>query len=89
MHEKPLEEQKRELDNIFEDWKAESQQEQVDDVVLNRGPRTRPSFHQPLSFLGSIPNILFTLMPFSYSLNPWDRASERQLRSYSSWGYSL
>ncbi len=34
LHEKPLEEQKQELDRTFEDWKAESQQEQIDDVVV-------------------------------------------------------
>jgi hypothetical protein len=34
LHEKPLEEQKQELDKSFEDWKAESQQEQIDDVVV-------------------------------------------------------
>ncbi|MFB6258484.1 MAG: SpoIIE family protein phosphatase, partial [Flavobacteriales bacterium] len=30
----PLEEQKRELDKNFEDWREESQQEQIDDVVV-------------------------------------------------------
>ncbi len=34
LHEKPVEEQKRELDRVFEEWKAESQQEQIDDVVV-------------------------------------------------------
>ncbi|MFB6258489.1 MAG: triple tyrosine motif-containing protein [Flavobacteriales bacterium] len=34
IHEKPLEEQKQELDRTFEDWKAEGQQEQIDDVVV-------------------------------------------------------
>ncbi|MFB6258899.1 MAG: SpoIIE family protein phosphatase [Flavobacteriales bacterium] len=34
LHEKPLEEQKEELDRTFEDWKAESNQEQIDDVVV-------------------------------------------------------
>ncbi|MFB6257268.1 MAG: triple tyrosine motif-containing protein [Flavobacteriales bacterium] len=31
---KPIEEQKQKLDKTFEDWKAESQQEQIDDVVV-------------------------------------------------------
>ncbi|MFB6257270.1 MAG: SpoIIE family protein phosphatase [Flavobacteriales bacterium] len=34
IHEKPLDAQKRELDKTFEDWKEESQQEQIDDVVV-------------------------------------------------------
>ena len=34
LHEKPLEDQKQELDRTFEDWKAESEQEQIDDVVV-------------------------------------------------------
>ncbi len=34
LHERPVEEQKRELDRAFEEWKAESQQEQIDDVVV-------------------------------------------------------
>ncbi len=34
LHEKPVEEQKQELDRTFEEWKAESQQEQIDDVVV-------------------------------------------------------
>ncbi|MFB6258650.1 MAG: PP2C family protein-serine/threonine phosphatase, partial [Flavobacteriales bacterium] len=34
LHENPLQKQKRELDNTFEDWKNESQQEQIDDVVV-------------------------------------------------------
>ncbi len=34
IREKPLEEQKEILDRTFEDWKAESRQEQVDDVLV-------------------------------------------------------
>ena len=34
IHEKSLKEQKQELDDSFEDWKNESQQEQIDDVVV-------------------------------------------------------
>ncbi|MFB6257956.1 MAG: PP2C family protein-serine/threonine phosphatase, partial [Flavobacteriales bacterium] len=34
IHEKALDEQKQELDRTFEAWKEESQQEQVDDVVV-------------------------------------------------------
>ncbi|MFB6258658.1 MAG: PP2C family protein-serine/threonine phosphatase [Flavobacteriales bacterium] len=34
IHEKPLEEQKQELDRTFEDWKSETDQEQIDDVVV-------------------------------------------------------
>ncbi len=34
LHEKPLDEQKRELDRTFEEWKEESEQEQIDDVVI-------------------------------------------------------
>ncbi|MFB6258610.1 MAG: SpoIIE family protein phosphatase [Flavobacteriales bacterium] len=34
LHDSPLEEQKRKLDSAFEDWKRESNQEQIDDVVV-------------------------------------------------------
>jgi serine phosphatase RsbU (regulator of sigma subunit) len=34
IHQKPLEEQKQDLEGTFEDWKEESQQEQIDDVVV-------------------------------------------------------
>ncbi len=34
LHKKPVDEQKKELDRIFEDWKVEGHQEQIDDVVV-------------------------------------------------------
>ncbi|MFB6258648.1 MAG: tetratricopeptide repeat protein [Flavobacteriales bacterium] len=34
IHERPLEDQKQELDKTFEKWKNESQHEQIDDVVV-------------------------------------------------------
>ncbi len=34
LHERSVAEQKQELDRVFEDWKAESEQEQIDDVVV-------------------------------------------------------
>ncbi|MFB6258785.1 MAG: SpoIIE family protein phosphatase, partial [Flavobacteriales bacterium] len=34
VHENPLEEQKKELDRVFRDWKQESRQEQIDDVLV-------------------------------------------------------
>ncbi|MFB6257414.1 MAG: PP2C family protein-serine/threonine phosphatase, partial [Flavobacteriales bacterium] len=34
IHEKPPEEQKQDLNQTFENWKNESQQEQIDDVVV-------------------------------------------------------
>jgi hypothetical protein len=34
IHQKSLEKQKEELDRTFEDWKADSEQEQIDDVLV-------------------------------------------------------